>query len=173
MADSSSPKLTKVTIQLKWVTQAQFAGYYAAKAKGYYKAERLDVTLKPGGSRTSCPSRWWPAGQAQFGVDWLPSLLAEPRPGRALVNIAQVFARISGMREIAWKNDGIKRHAGLKGKKVAVWFGGNEFELLRTLEKQRSNRRQGRHPRAAAVRHECVPEQELDAASAMTYNSNT
>ena len=49
VADSSSPKLTKVTVQLKWVTQSQFAGYYAAKAKGYYKAAGLDVNLKIGG----------------------------------------------------------------------------------------------------------------------------
>ena len=39
----------KVTIQLKWVTQAQFAGYYVAKDKGFYDAEGLDVTIKPGG----------------------------------------------------------------------------------------------------------------------------
>ena len=48
-AKHQSAKLTKVTLQLKWVTQAQFAGYYAAVAKGYYKDFGLDVSLKVGG----------------------------------------------------------------------------------------------------------------------------
>jgi NitT/TauT family transport system substrate-binding protein len=48
----------RVTLQLKWVTQAQFAGYYAAKAKGLYQAEKLDVTIRPGGPDI-CPNRWW------------------------------------------------------------------------------------------------------------------
>ena len=39
----------EVTLQLKWVTQAQFAGYYAALEKGYYDEEGLDVTVKVGG----------------------------------------------------------------------------------------------------------------------------
>src|SRR5687768_5792136 len=38
-----------VTLQLKWVTQAQFAGYYAAQEEGYYEDECLNVTLRPGG----------------------------------------------------------------------------------------------------------------------------
>ena len=42
---SAAPTLTKVTLQLKWVPQAQFAGYYAANDLGYYKAAGLDVTL--------------------------------------------------------------------------------------------------------------------------------
>jgi NitT/TauT family transport system substrate-binding protein len=75
VAGSSSPKLTKVTIQLKWVTQSQFAGYYAAKAKGYYKAAGLDVNLKIGGpdivNEQTVLSK-----QAEFGVNWFPSLLA-------------------------------------------------------------------------------------------------
>ena len=70
----------KVTLQLKWVTQAQFAGYYAALKMGYYKKAGLDVTIKPGGPDI-IPEQVVASGQAQFGIDWLPSLLAAARQG--------------------------------------------------------------------------------------------
>ena len=72
---TKTTKLDKVTLQLKWVTQAQFAGYYAAAAQGYYKANGLDVKLKVGGPDIT-PEQVVASGQAQFGLDWLPSLLA-------------------------------------------------------------------------------------------------
>src|SRR5215213_3817262 len=129
----NSRKLTKVTLQLKWVTQAQFAGYYAAKAKGYYEKAGLDVTIKPGGPDI-VPEQVVAGGQAQFGLDWLPSLLSNRDRGQPLVNIAQVF-QYSGMRELSWKDNNIATPAELRGKKVGVWLGGNEFELLATLGK--------------------------------------
>ena len=46
------------------------------------------------------------SGQAQIGVDWLPSLLATRDTGTNLVNIAQMFAR-AGMTELTWKDSGI------------------------------------------------------------------
>ncbi|MBM4467876.1 MAG: ABC transporter substrate-binding protein, partial [Chloroflexi bacterium] len=39
----------QVTVQLKWVHQAQFAGFYAADKKGFYAEEGIDVTLNAGG----------------------------------------------------------------------------------------------------------------------------
>ena len=78
-------------------------------------------------------------GGAQFGIDWLPSLLSARDQGAPLTNIAQVFAH-SGMREIAIKTSGIKGAADLRSRKVAVWFGGSEFELLATLEKYKIDR---------------------------------
>ena len=127
--------LDKVTLQLKWVTQAQFAGYYAAKQQGLYGAEQLDVTIRPGGLDI-VPERVVADGGAQFGLDWLPSLLSAREQGAPLVNIAQLFA-YSGMRELAFKASGIKGAGDLRGRKVAVWFGGNEFALLATLEQYR------------------------------------
>ena len=85
----------KITLQLKWVTQAQFAGYYAAKAKGMYAAEKLDVTIRPGGPDI-VPEQVVAGGGAQFGIDWLPSLLSARDQGVPLVNIGQVIAH-SGM----------------------------------------------------------------------------
>src|SRR5207237_8623127 len=113
-----------VRLQLKWVTQAQFAGYYAAQAKGLYAAEGLDVTIRPGGPDI-VPEQVVAGGGAQFGIDWLPSLLAARDKGAPLTNIAQVFAR-SGMRELAFKTSGSKGAGDLRGRKVAVWVGGNE-----------------------------------------------
>src|SRR5690349_10314091 len=86
----------KVTLQLKWVAQAQFVGYYAAKEKGLYDAAGLDVTIKPGGPDI-IPEQVVAGGGAQFGIDWLPSLLSAREQGTPLINIAQVF-QYSGMR---------------------------------------------------------------------------
>src|SRR5439155_9943669 len=104
-ASSSSPKLTKVTLQSKWVVQSQFAGYYVAKTKGYYKQAGLDVSIKPGGPDIS-PEQVVLAGQADFGIDWMPSLLSFRDKNQDLVNIGQVFAR-SGTTEVTFKARGI------------------------------------------------------------------
>ncbi|MFL5980591.1 MAG: ABC transporter substrate-binding protein [Gaiellaceae bacterium] len=168
VANSSGPELTKVTIQLKWVTQAQFAGYYAAKAKGYYKAAGLDVNLKVGGPDIN-NEQVVLAKQAEFGVDWLPSLLANRDQGNDLVNIGQVYTR-SGTTEVTWKKDGIDNFKKMRGKKFGVWIFGNEFEQRAALVKN------GMDPdkdvtlvkqnfdMLAFLNHE------IDAASAMTYN---
>src|SRR6266404_8048794 len=158
----------KVTLQLKWVTQAQFAGYYAAKAKGFYTAEKLDVTIRPGGPDI-VPEQVVAGGGAQFGIDWLPSLLSARDQGAPLVNVAQVFA-YSGMREIAFKSSGIKGAADLKGRRVAVWFGGNEFELLATLEKYKIDRNKDVTLVQQPFDMNLLLQKKVDAASAMTYN---
>jgi len=167
---SAAPQLTKLTIQLKWVPQAQFAGYYAALDLGYYKAAGLDVTLKNGGPNI-IPEQVVASGQAQIGVDWLPSLLAARDKGTQLVNIAQVFAR-SGMTQLTWKSSGITTIAGMKGKKVANWLGGNQYELFAALTKA------GMDP--SANKGVTIVQQpfdmnlflkhQVDSASAMTYN---
>src|SRR5437763_7445540 len=132
-ARHSSTKLTKVTLQLKWVTQAQFAGYYAAAAKGYYKQAGLDVNIKVGGPDI-IPEQVVAGGQAQFGLDWLPSLMSARDHGTKLINIAQVFTR-SGMTEITWKSSGINTVSKMKGKKVGNWLGGDEFERFAALSR--------------------------------------
>ena len=67
---------------MKWVPQAQFAGYYVAAAKGYYKAEGLDVTIKPGGPDVS-PVQVLAGNQADAIVNWMPDALGRPRGRRA------------------------------------------------------------------------------------------
>jgi NitT/TauT family transport system substrate-binding protein len=169
-ASTGKAAATKVTLQLKWVTQAQFAGYYAAAAKGYYKQTGLDVRIKVGGPDI-IPEQAVAGGGAEFGIDWLPSLLSARDKGTKLVNIAQVFTR-SGMTQLTWKDSGINSIAKMKGKKVGNWLGGNEFELFAALT------RAGMNPSAnkgvTIVKQpfdmNLFLNRQIDSASAMTYN---
>ncbi len=122
-----------VTLQLKWVTQAQFAGYYVAKEKGFYKEVNLDVTIKPGGPDIA-PPQVIAGGGADVVIDWMPSALASREKGVALVNIAQPFKR-SGMMLTCRKDSGIKSPADFKGKTLGVWFFGNEYPFLSWMSK--------------------------------------
>ena len=118
----------KVTIQLKWVTQAQFGGYYVAQDKGYYSAAGLDVTIKPGGPDIATP-QVIAGGGADVIVDWMPSALASREKGVPLVNIAQIFKK-SGMMLTCRKDSGIKSPSDFRGKTLGVWFYGNEYPFL-------------------------------------------
>src|ERR1043166_8123351 len=163
-------KLTKVTLQLKWVTQAQFAGYYAAKAKGFYAAQGLDVTIKPGGPNI-VPEQVVAGGQAQFGIDWLSSLMLSRAKGVNLVSISQVFNK-SGLTLLTWKDTGINTIAKMRNKKVANWLGGNEFEVFAALANQGMD---PAHNKGVTIVQEPFTmnffiAHQADAASAMTYN---
>jgi NitT/TauT family transport system substrate-binding protein len=118
----------KVTLQLKWVTQAQFAGYYVAKDKGFYEEEGLDVDIKPGGPDIA-PPQVIAGGGADVIVDWMPSALATREKGVPLVNIAQPFKK-SGMMLTCLKESGVKTPEDFKGKTLGVWFFGNEYPFL-------------------------------------------
>src|ERR1700733_3060617 len=122
-----------LTLQLKWVTQAQFAGYYVAAAEGYYKAANLDVTIKPGGPDIN-PSQVIAANGADVIVDWMPDALAAREAGVPLVNIAQVFDR-SGLMLTCKKATGVATPRHVKGKTLGVWFGGNEYPFLSWMAK--------------------------------------
>ena len=117
-----------VTLQLKWVTQAQFAGYYVAAAQGFYAEENLNVTILPGGPDVA-PTQVIAGGGADVVIDWMPSALAAREKGLALVNIAQPF-KSSGMMLTCLKETGITSPAGFADKTLGVWFGGNEYPFL-------------------------------------------
>ena len=117
-----------VTLQLKWVTQAQFAGYYVAAAKGFYTEENLNVTILPGGPDVA-PTQVIAGGGADVVVDWMPSALAAREKGLALVNIAQPF-KSSGMMLTCLKESGVATPADFADKTLGVWFGGNEYPFL-------------------------------------------
>ncbi|WP_316860873.1 ABC transporter substrate-binding protein [uncultured Cohaesibacter sp.] len=116
------------TLQLKWVTQAQFAGYYVALEKGFYEEEDLDVTIKPGGPDIA-PTQILAGGGADVVVDWMPSALAAREKGLPLVNIAQPF-KSSGMMLTCLKESGVKSPEDFPGKTLGVWFFGNEYPFL-------------------------------------------
>ena len=164
----SGAVVEKVHLQLKWVTQAQFAGYYAARARGFYETEGLEVTIREGGPDI-VPEQVVANGVAEFGVDFLPSLLAARDRGLPVVNIAQVYA-YSGMREIAFKSSGIRGPADLRGRRVAVWVGGNEYELLATLEKYKIDPHRDITLVPQPFDMNLLLQKKVDAAAAMTYN---
>lgn len=123
----------KVTLQLKWVPQAQFAGYYVAQAKGYYKDAGLDVTIKPGGTDVS-PVQVLAGKSADVIVNWMPDALAAREAGVPLVNIAQIFDK-SGLMLTCKKASGVSAPKDLKGKTLGVWYGGNEYPFLSWMGK--------------------------------------
>ena len=122
-----------VTVQLKWVTQAQFAGYYVAKEKGFYKDVNLDVTIKPGGPDIA-PEQVLAAGGADVVVDWMPAALAVREKGVPLVNITQTFQR-SGLMLTCAKTSGIKTPKDFPGHTLGVWYFGNEYPFLAWMAK--------------------------------------
>ena len=122
-----------VTLQLKWVTQAQFAGYYVALDKGFYEEEGLDVTIKPGGPDIA-PTQVLAGGGADVAVEWMPAALAAREKGLAMVNIAQPF-KSSGMMLTCRKDAGITSTDDFKDKTLGVWFFGNEFPFLSWMSK--------------------------------------
>jgi NitT/TauT family transport system substrate-binding protein len=168
--DDACETLIPVRLQLKWVTQAQFAGYYAAAEQGYYEDECLDVTLLPGGPDIG-PQQVVAAGGAEFGIDWYPSMLASREQGSGAVNIAQIFQR-SGMLEITWADSGLETIEDLQGRVVGVWGFGNQFPLYAALVK---NDIDPNNPDDITIFNQpfdmvAFLNREIDAAAAMTYN---
>ncbi|HLX97317.1 MAG TPA: ABC transporter substrate-binding protein, partial [Roseiarcus sp.] len=133
LAAGAAHAADKVTLQLKWVTDAQFAGYYVAKDKGFYKDENLDVTIKPGGPDIA-PEQVLVGGGADVVVDWMPAALAAREKGAEMVNIAQPFKR-SGLELTCRADTGIKTPQDLKGHTLGVWFAGNEYPFLNWMAK--------------------------------------
>jgi NitT/TauT family transport system substrate-binding protein len=122
-----------VTLQLKWVTQAQFAGYYVALDQGFYAEEGLEVTIKPGGPDIA-PPQVIAGGGADVIVEWMPAALAARERGVPLVNIAQPF-KSSGMMLTCRAETGIKAPADFAGRTLGVWFFGNEYPFLSWMSK--------------------------------------
>ena len=117
-----------VTLQLKWVTQAQFAGYYVAADQGFYEEEGLNVTIKPGGPDIA-PPQVIAGGGADVIVEWMPAALAAREAGLPLVNIAQPF-KSSGMMLTCRNDSGVTATEDFKGHTLGVWFFGNEYPFL-------------------------------------------
>lgn len=117
-----------VRLQLQWVPQAQFAGYFAAVQQGYYAAENLEVTLVPGGPDVIPQQAGSASNGPEFTISWVPKVLEAREGASDLVDIAQVFQR-SGTLSVSWTDSNIKSPQDFAGKKVGVWDFGNEFEV--------------------------------------------
>ncbi|MGY3438031.1 MULTISPECIES: ABC transporter substrate-binding protein [unclassified Marinovum] len=125
---SSAALAEEVNLQLKWVTQAQFAGYYVALENGYYEEAGLEVNVMPGGPDIA-PTQVIAGGGADVIVEWMPAALAARENGLPLVNIAQPF-KSSGMMLTCWGDVGIEGPETLVNRTLGVWFFGNEYPFL-------------------------------------------
>jgi len=166
---SGGGKLTKVTLQLQWVTQGQFAGYIAAFKKGFYKKQGLDVSIKPAGTDTVPQTTVDDGGPADFAIAWVPKALQSRENGADITDVGQVFQR-SGTLQISFKKKDITDVGALKGKHVGDWGYGNEYELFAGMTKN------GLNPGSDV---KIVQQQfdmnaflagDIDAAQAMIYN---
>jgi NitT/TauT family transport system substrate-binding protein len=160
-----------VTLQLKWVTQAQFAGYYVALENGYYEAEGLDVTIRPGGPDIA-PVQVLMGGGADVMVDWMPSALAAREQGAPVVNIAQPFVR-SGMMLTCLAESGITQPSDFRGHTLGVWFFGNEYPFLSwmsTLGIPTTGGADGVEVLRQGFNVDPLLQRQADCISTMTYN---
>jgi NitT/TauT family transport system substrate-binding protein len=133
MATGMASAADSVRLQLKWVTQAQFAGYYVAAAKGFYAEENLDVTILPGGPDIA-PEQVIAGGGADVITTWMPAALAARERGVPLVNIAQPFKN-QGLSFVCRKDMGVTSTADFPGKTLGVWFFGNEYPFYAWMAK--------------------------------------
>lgn len=159
---------TPVKLQLQWFNQAQFAGYIAADAQGFYQDEGLDVEIVEGGTDI-VPQTVLAQGQVDYAIAWVPKALASIEAGAGIVDVAQIFQR-SGTLQVSFADAGITTPADLAGKTVGNWGFGNEFELFAGITEA------GLDPAADVT---LVQQQfdmqallsgEIDAAQAMSYN---
>jgi len=126
---SPSASLKAVRLQLQWLDQAQFAGYYAAAAQGYYAAEGLEVTFLPGGGDVVPQQVGSAANGPEFTIAWVPKVLQAREADSDLVQIAQMFQR-AGTRSVSWKSAGITKVSDWKNLKIGAWPFGNELEVV-------------------------------------------
>ena len=170
-ASASAPaEMKPIRLQLQWFPQAQFAGYFAAKDQGFYADEGLDVTILPGAVEI-VPATVVAGGQAEFGISWVPRMLAPRESGADPVVIGQVFQR-SPTLQVSFKDKNITAPEQLKGKKVGSWGFGNEAELYAGLRKAGLDPDNPSDVSIVAQQFDMVAfvAGEIDAAQAMIYN---
>lgn len=164
---SSAGGLTEVTLQLQWLPQAQFAGYYAAVDQGFFEDEGLDVEIVPSGGDI-VPQDALANGDADYAVAWVPKVLGSIEQGANLTNIAQIFQR-SGTLQVSMADSGITSVADFEGKRIGSWGFGNEWEIFAAMAAEGLD--------ASSVQivtqdfnMNAFLQGDIDAAEAMTYN---
>jgi NitT/TauT family transport system substrate-binding protein len=161
----------RVTLQLKWVTQAQFAGYYVAQARGFYRQANLDVRINPGGPDIA-PPQIIAGNRADVIVEWMPAALASRERGVPLVNIAQPFRR-SGLLLTCRAETGIRTPQDLRGRTLGVWFSGNEYPFLAWMSRlgyRTDGSAQGVRVLRQGFNVDPLLQRQADCVSTMSYN---
>ncbi len=162
---------TPVRLQLQWVPQAQFAGYFAAMKQGYYEAAGIDLTLVPGGPDVIPQQAGSAADGPEFTISWVPKVLEarEGNPASDLVDIAQIFQR-SGTLSVSWKASNITKPVDFKGKKVGAWGFGNEFEVTAAAKKAGLTEGTDYEKVVQPFDMTLLLSKQIDVAEAMIYN---
>ena len=163
--------MDEVTLQLKWVTQAQFAGYYVAEEQGFYEEENLDVTIKPGGPDIA-PEQVIAGGGADVIVTWMAAALAARERGVPLVNIAQPFSS-GGLQLTCLAETGVETPEDFPGRTLGVWFFGNEYPFyayMASLGIPTDGSEEGVEVLKQAFNVDPLLQGQADCISTMTYN---
>lgn len=163
----SGGELTPVRLQLQWVAQAQFAGYYAAVDQGYYAEEGLDVEIVEGGPDI-VPQDVLSAGDVDYAISWVPKVLGSIEQGAGITDVAQIFER-SATTQVSFKDAGITEPADLAGKNVGSWGFGNEWELFAGMQADGVDLEDINLVQQAFDMNALISG-DIDAAQAMTYN---
>jgi NitT/TauT family transport system substrate-binding protein len=166
--DEKTEELDQLTLQLKWLPQSQFMGYYVAAEKGYYEEEGIDITILSGGADI-IPEQQVYNGVADVGVTWVSTLMKYQSQGWELVHAGQIFQK-SAMLVVSKASTGIETPEDLAGKKVGSWFGGNEYEIFALLEANGLDRENDLEMVQQDYTMNQLLNDEIDAASAMIYN---
>ncbi len=158
---------TPVTLNLQWVTQAQFAGYYVALDKGWYAEEGIDLTIRPGGPDISALDSVR-TGTSQFGTSLLADIIVTSEVTNDLVSVLQV-QQTNGLLLLAKTDSNIKNPSDFMDKKVGVWLGNWEAQFNALITKE------GIDPNSFTLTSQGFSMEpfingELDVASAMIYN---
>lgn len=159
--------LTPVKLQLQWLPQAQFAGYFAAQDQGFFAEEGLEVEIIPSGGDI-VPQDALASGDVDFCIAWVPKVLGSIEQGANLTNIAQIFQR-SGTLQVAFADSGISSVADFEGKRIGSWGFGNEWEIFAAMAAE------GLDSTSVQIVTQdfnmtAFLQGDIDAAQAMTYN---
>ena len=160
-------ELTPIKLQLQWLPQGQFAGYFAAVDQGYFEEEGLEVEIIPSGGDI-VPQDALANGDVDFAIAWVPKVLGSIEQGANLTDIAQIFQR-SGTLQVSWADSGIESVADFEGKKIGSWGFGNEWEIFAAMAAE------GLDSTTVEIitqdfNMNAFLQGDIDAAQAMTYN---
>ena len=161
--------LDQVRLQLQWVPQAQFAGYFAAVEQGFFEANGIEVTIVAGGPEVIPQQVGSAPNGPEFTVSWVPKVL-EARDGARrsdLVNIAQVFQR-TGTLSVSWRESAITLPLDFRDRKVGIWEFGNEFEV--TAGARKVGLEPGDYEPVPITDVAPLLSKQVDVAQAMIYN---
>ncbi|WP_167041574.1 ABC transporter substrate-binding protein [Salinibacterium sp. ZJ454] len=165
--EGTNGELTEVKLQLQWLPQGQFAGYFAAQEQGFFEDEGLDVEIIPSGGDI-VPQDALANGDVDYAIAWVPKVLGSIEAGANVTNIAQIFQK-SGTLQVSWADSGIESVADFEGRKIGSWGFGNEWEIFAAMAAEGLD----------ATTVEIITQDfnmnaflqgDIDAAQAMTYN---